>query len=128
MGVMERIATFAVSTEPYVRRMGLQVILRMVAFRFDVASPVLSWPTALRGKAVPDVWVEYLSRHTLPIMQGYVKNPFPVPDLEWLIRTPGRIPGIEYRQTSHRFSIGNRALICQPSGRHHLIFFNQPVP
>jgi hypothetical protein len=58
MGVVERIATFAVSAEPYVGRMGLQVILRVVAFRFDVASPVLSWPTALRGKAVPYAWVE----------------------------------------------------------------------
>jgi hypothetical protein len=83
MGVMERIAMFAVGAEPHVGRMGLLMILRVMAFRFDVASPVLSWPTALLGKAIPYAWVEYLSRHTLPITQGYVKNPFPVPGREW---------------------------------------------
>jgi hypothetical protein len=86
MGMMERIATLAVGAKPLVRRMGLQVILRVVAFRFDVASPVLSWSSPLMRRAIPYARVKYLSRHTLPIMPGYVKNPFPLPDQKQNVR------------------------------------------
>ena len=74
--VMERIAAAAVRTEPHMGGMGFQVVLRVVAFCFYVTSPVLSRSSALVRHAVPHAWVEYLSRHTLPIMPGYVKNPF----------------------------------------------------
>jgi hypothetical protein len=112
---MERIAMFAVGAEPHVRRMGLHVILRVVAFRFDVASPVLSWPAALLGKAIPYAWVEYLSRHTLPIMPGYVKNPFPVPDRNRQKMEVLAITGITLRETGTPGN-GARFEITVPDG------------
>ncbi len=74
VGVMERIAPFTVRAEKHVLGMRFGVVLGVVAFRLDMASPVLAGPSPLVRHAVPYAWVKYLSRHTLPIMPGYVRT------------------------------------------------------
>jgi len=73
VGVVKRIAPLAAGAEEHVLGMRFKVVLGVMAFRLDMASPVLTGTSALVGHAVPDAWVKYLSRHTLPIMQGYVR-------------------------------------------------------
>ena len=62
--------------------MGFKVVLRVMAFCFDMTFPVLARAPALVRHAVPYTRVKYFSRHTLIITQGYVKKPFgrePIP-------------------------------------------------
>jgi len=73
VGMMERIAPFTVGAEKHVLGMGFGMVLWVVAFCLDMASPVLSRSAPLVRKAVPYARVKYLSRHTLPITQGYVR-------------------------------------------------------